>query len=247
MQKTAELPTAALLIAVLLVAGVALGALFAVILIPDWLPVLVASIKGPSPKVYWYLSRASGLLAYFLIWITMVMGLLITGKVSRIWPGGYTAVDLHNYTGLVGLSFAVFHVVVLLGDQYLEYRVFHLLVPFASSPYRPLWVGLGQLGLYLGIIITLSFYVRKHIGPKTRRLIHYGSFAVFWLVTVHGVTAGTDATAAAVLAMYSIAGATTFFLVAYRILAAAKQSGMPSTEKRRRRDAANQPAAKHAD
>src|SRR5438067_11731000 len=124
----------------LLVVGAFAGAALALITIPAWLPVLGASLVGADAKVFWYLSRASAFTALVLLWISMATGLLISNKMARIWPGAFTAFDLHQFTSLLGLGFAVFHVLVLLGEHYIGLSLFQLLVPFASTPYRPLWV-----------------------------------------------------------------------------------------------------------
>lgn len=226
----------------LIMVGVLIGILFAVLVIPRIMPGLADSLLGPSPKAYWYLSRVSGLVAYTLLWMSIALGLLITSKASRIWPGGPTAVDLHNFISLFGLSVAIFHVVVLLGDQYMSYTILSLLVPFASADYRPLWVGLGQIGLYWGWIVALSFYVRKRIGPRTWRVLHYGSFAVYLLVTLHGVMAGTDTSAPPIMALYLVTSGITYFLLVYRILAAVKASKHSPDKERRERKVAGHPA-----
>ena len=211
-------PALALESALLLLAGAALGALLAAVVAPRWLPDLAASLIGPSPKAYWYLSRASGFVAYLLLWLSVALGLLITGKHSRLWPGGPTTVDLHQFSGLLGLAFAVFHALILLGDRYIGYTPLQLLVPFAGRDYRPLAVGLGQLALYLGLLVGLSFYARRHIGFRVWRLLHFGSFAVYALSTVHGLTAGTDAASPAIVGLYSATALITFFLTVFRIL-----------------------------
>jgi hypothetical protein len=54
-------------------------------------------------------------------------------------------VDLHQFSGLLGLAFAIFHGAILLGDRYMGYTPLQLLLPFASLDYRPLAVGLGQV------------------------------------------------------------------------------------------------------
>jgi predicted ferric reductase len=192
--------------------------------VPYWLPDLAASLVGPSPKAYWYLSRASGFVAYLLIWLSVVLGLLITGKLSRLWPGGPTTVDLHQFSGLLGLAFVVFHALILLGDRYVGYTPLQLLLPFAGGDYRPLAVGLGQVAGYLGALVALSFYVRRHIGYRLWRLVHFGSFAVYALVTAHALAAGTDAGSPFVVALYGATALTTFFLTVFRILMAAGHS-----------------------
>src|SRR5439155_688934 len=94
------------------------------------------------------------------------------------------------------------HALVLLGDKYIGYTLPQILIPFASVGYQPLWVGLGQIGLYMMALVTLSFYVRRWIGARTWRLIHFLSFAVFALALVHGLFSGTDSSTPWALGMY---------------------------------------------
>src|SRR5581483_644301 len=79
-------PTLALGGALLLLVGAALGALLAAVVALPALPALASSLLGSSPKAYWYLARAAGFVAYLLIWLSVVVGLLITGKLARLWP-----------------------------------------------------------------------------------------------------------------------------------------------------------------
>ena len=211
-------PAVALEHALMLLLGAALGALFAAVVVPHWLPGMAASLTGSHPKAYWYLARGAGIVAYVLLWLSIVLGLMVTGKLSRVWPGSFAAVDLHQFTSLLALAFALFHMLILLGDRYIGYSVAQLLIPFASTGYRPLWVGLGQVGLYLTAIVTFSFYVRRRIGHRTWRFVHYGSFMVYFLVTIHGLEAGTDTRSPAMVALYGLTGLTTYALTVYRIL-----------------------------
>lgn len=203
----------------LLFAAIA-GAFIGVVLLPLIVPGLSGSLTGPAPKAYWYLSRASGLVAYALVWLSVALGLLITNRLARIWPGGPLAADVHQFASLLGLTFAVFHGLILLGDHYINFSLAQLLVPFASSNYQPLWVGLGQLGFYLTLPLTFSFYIRKQIGYRAWRLIHYGSFTVFVLVFLHGAGSGTDSANFFISAMYYLTGGAVLFLTIYRILEA---------------------------
>src|SRR5574341_1204377 len=130
----------------LLLGAAATGAFAAVVVLPTWLPGLSASLLGNEPKAYWYLSRASAMVAYGLLWLSMAFGLIITNKLARVWPGGPTAFDLHQFASLIGLAFALFHALILMGDKYVNYNLAQVLVPFNSSGYKPVWVGLGQIG-----------------------------------------------------------------------------------------------------
>ena len=202
----------------LMLLGATMGAFGAMIALPWYLPDLTASLGEPNPKVYWFLARASGFAAYLLLWLAVVLGLLVSSKLSRAWPGGPMAVDLHQFLSLLSLGAILFHALILLGDHHLGYAPLHVFVPFASHPYRPLWVGLGQVGLYLAAIVAFSFYVRRYLGARTWRLLHYGSFAVYFLITAHALGAGTDTTAPTAIGLYSFSGLIIYFLIVYRLL-----------------------------
>ncbi len=205
--------------------GILVGLILSVLILPEWLPGLMASLSGPEPKVYWYLARSAGIVAYLLLWLSVTMGLMLSSKLARSWPGGATATDLHQFLSLLALGFALFHGLILLGDRYFQFTLGQILVPFATTSYRPLWVGLGQLGFYLALLVTASFYVRRWIRYRVWRVVHYTSFAVYFLATAHGLAAGTDATTPAMIALYSASGLITYFLIIYRILMATQRSG----------------------
>jgi len=123
--------------------AVSAGVFAAVVALPTWLPGLSASLIGADPKAFWYLSRSSAMVAYGLLWLSMVFGLLMTSRVARAWPGGPAAFDLHQHASLLGLTFALFHALILMGDHYIKADVRQVLVPFAYKGYNPTWVGLG--------------------------------------------------------------------------------------------------------
>ncbi len=203
-----------LLLAVVLGTGVALAVL------PFWLPVLSTSMAGAEPKAYWYLSRSSAFVAYVLLWASMVLGLLMTSKLAPIWPGGPTTYELHQHTGLLGLGFALFHGLILLGDHYMSFSLVQVLLPFSTGSYRPVWVGLGQLGFYITALVGLSVYVRPQIGKQFWRAIHVLSFLGFGLALVHSIGSGTDTSTLWAQGFYLITGLIFLILLIYRIYTA---------------------------
>lgn len=203
-----------------LLVGTVAGLLVAAVALPAWLPGLRDSLLGAEPKAYWYLARSSALAAYGLLWLSMVFGLLMTGRLARVWPGGPTAFDLHQHTSLLGLACALFHALILLGDRYVEASLAQVLVPFAYSGFAPLWVGMGQLALYGMALVGLSFYVRERLGRRQWRLVHMLSFAAFILALAHGVTSGSDTGLAPVQMFYWASGGSVLFLSVYRVLVA---------------------------
>ena len=202
----------------LVLLAISLGTLAAVVVLPTWLPHMADSLVGKDPKAFWYLSRGSAFVSMSLLWISMALGLLITNKMARIWPGAPASFAIHEYVSLLGLAFAIFHALVLLGDNFIKFTLAQIVVPFSAVGYRPFLTGLGQVGFYVWLLVALSFYVRKQIGPKTWRFIHYISFICYGVALYHGITSGTDTAMPWAQAYYWISGASLLFLLIYRII-----------------------------
>ena len=106
-----------------------------------------------------------------------------------------------------------------------------MVIPFIG-PYQPLWVGIGQIAMGLTVVVLFSFYVRRRIGQRAWRQLHYLSFVAFLAATVHGVMAGTDSGEAWASTGYVAATTVVVFLVTYRVVMAAagrrQQAGRPA-------------------
>lgn len=202
----------------LVLLAMVVGTLMAAPLLPSWMPNLAQSLLGSDPKAFWYLSRGSAFVALTLLWVSMALGLTITNKMARVWPGAPAAFAIHEYVSLLGLAFSIFHALILLGDHYINFTLAQVVMPFAATSYRPLLVGLGQLGFYVWLIVALSFYVRSRIGPKTWRALHYLSFITYGMAMYHGLTSGTDTNAAWATGYYWVSGGSLLFLLIYRIV-----------------------------
>ena len=110
------------------------------------------------------------------------------------------------------------HALVLLADTYIDFNLWHLVLPF-TAPYEPFWTGLGTLALYLATLMTSSFYIRKQLGQRTWRILHYLTFITYLLVLGHGIMTGTDSSLPAMKLLYGGSGLGVLFLVYYRLLA----------------------------
>lgn len=172
-----------------------------------------------NPPSFLTISRATALMSYFTLWLSMMFGLAISSKATRMWPGGPAMLELHQQFSLLGLLFALAHVFSLLAESRLGYGLAKALVPWVGGSYRPFWVGLvGKSSLYLMVVVWLSFYVRKWIGGRWWRRIHYLSFVVFLLGMIHGIFAGSDTSTWWGQALYILSGIALLALLAYRVV-----------------------------
>lgn len=163
----------------------------------------------------WMITRAAGLTAYVLLWLSTAWGLAVSNKILDGLLHRAFTYDFHEFLSLLAIGFALLHIVVLMVDKYLPFSLTEILVPFIA-PYRPLWVGVGVIGLYLTILVTVTFYIRRWIGPQTFRIIHYASYTAFIAVALHGLLSGTDSPLLTVQVMYAGTTLVIVFLTAYR-------------------------------
>jgi hypothetical protein len=147
----------------------------------------------------------------------VVYGLLLSTKILDAIAHRPVSFALHQDLAAIGLGLAGVHAVLLGLDASVPFSFTDMLVPFVA-PYRPLWVGVGQLTLYLVAVVLASFYLRRRIGQRSWRLLHYLTFLSFVGATAHGILTGSDSGTA--WAWWSYVGATTLvvFLTGYRVV-----------------------------
>ena len=184
-------------------------------------------LQDEYERLPWYAARITALLAYLALSASTVYGLLLSTKLLDRIAHRPVSFTLHQDLAGIGVALALVHAAVLMIDRSVPYTPVEVLVPFAG-PYRPLWVGIGQVMLGLALIVLLSFYVRKRLGTRTWRTVHYLSFVVFVGATVHGLMAGSDTSASWVYLGYLSMTAVVVFLTTYRVfLALAGRRGQP--------------------
>lgn len=142
-------------------------------------------------RLTWHLIRALGIAAYILLTASMIWGLFISTQFVKNWSPGALSVTMHSTISWLALVLGGAHAALLLVDKYFQFSLADILIPF-QGPYRPLFVGLGTLAFWALVVVTVSFPLRKHIGYKLWKTIHLISYLTFAMVTLHGLTAGTD-------------------------------------------------------
>jgi DMSO/TMAO reductase YedYZ heme-binding membrane subunit len=86
---------------------------------------------------------------------------------------------------------------------------------------------MGIAALYGLVVVVGSFYVKRWIGQKRWRAIHFASLGVFVSSLVHGIWAGTDTSSPMMIGLYLGSAIVVFALVAHRIT---EDTATPSTE-----------------
>lgn len=149
----------------------------------------------------WYVTRASGLVAGFILVLLMLSGAgFITGSTFRFLEP-ITAWATHRALGIaLGVSVTI-HVVALYFDEFVDFDIKSLLVPFVSD-LRPvelfgvsvgsLYVAFGILALYVFFIVIITSLLWVEKKPRTWKIIHFLSYLGMLFIFMHGLYLGTD-------------------------------------------------------
>ncbi len=170
-----------------------------------------------TDPTFWLLARASGWTAYALLTGSVVAGLVLKSRPfgSALKPP--SVIDTHRFLALLGLGMLVIHGVTLMLDGTIRMPLAGLLAP-GSSPYRPAAVAVGVIGAELMALIYVSFRFRRRIGARNWRRLHWATYLVFFLATVHGIASGTDSPQPWAHALYLGAVGSVAFATAWRAL-----------------------------
>jgi hypothetical protein len=221
------------------VVTLSLTAVVLVVAAAAWMFLMPSETPDFAAHVYWYLGRSAGLVAYWLLFGSVALGIAVSSRVfdgmlARPW-----VFEVHKFLSIFVLLAMLFHVLILIPDPWAKFTLTEMFVPFKSH-YRPTPVALGTIAFYGSLVVTASFYLKRFIGgQKGWRWLHYTTFALFLMALLHGLLSGTDSERPAVQYSYLASGAAVLFLVFFRILATRAYGGKPRAE----RPAVPRPAA----
>lgn len=174
-----------------------------------------------APAIWWYLARATGLVAWALAVGSLLLGLALATRAMGPKPKGPWLLDLHRWLGGLALSFTAAHVGALIADSFVAFDLADVLVPFAAG-WRPGAVAWGVVALWLLVAIEVTSLLMRRIPKRAWRAVHLSSYGLAVTATLHGVTAGTDVGHPAVAWVVLLVIAAATFFVAYRRVAPAR-------------------------
>jgi len=146
-----------------------------------------------SSHLWWYVARAGGLVAWALVVASCTWGLLHALRAFGRRPSPAWMLSTHRYLSALAIAFVAVHVVAILADSYVHFSIADVLVPLSSS-WHPVAVAWGIVGMYVLVAVEVTSLVRARLTPKVWRGVHLLSYVLLALVTVHMLSAGTDAT-----------------------------------------------------
>jgi DMSO/TMAO reductase YedYZ heme-binding membrane subunit len=167
--------------------------------------------------LWWYVARASGMVAWALLTLSILWGFFVTTRVLGGRPRPVWLLDLHRFLGGLAVVFVGVHLAGLYLDQFIGFSLADLSVPFVSS-YEPIAMALGIVALYVLVAVEITSLLMSRMPRTLWKWIHRASYVLFACATVHSLLIGSDARNAVAIWLLGIGISEVTFLVIVRLV-----------------------------
>jgi DMSO/TMAO reductase YedYZ heme-binding membrane subunit len=145
-------------------------------------------LVGPT---VWYILRASGLAALFLLAASVLIGLALRVRLWKETLERWRIYDVHLTCSVLTGVFLALHLALVFLDRVVPFSLADILIPLHDS-YQPLWIAAGILGFYLLLVVWGSSLIRSKLGYSLWRKLHPLALGALGLAMLHALFAGTD-------------------------------------------------------
>lgn len=154
----------------------------------------VTDTTGERAPLAWYFSRATGIIAYILLWLVIFLGLSFRNPLLKKFVAPIYKLDMHIFLSLLATAFVFVHGLVLIFDDFINASLTDIFVPFVADPevMNTNAIAWGIIAFYILIILILTSIFRTRLPQKLWRWLHFLHVGVFILVVVHVLMIGTD-------------------------------------------------------
>ena len=150
-----------------------------------------------NPQIWWYVTRASAMIAWVLLVISVIWGILLSTRIFRKFDNPAWLLDLHRWLAGISVVMVGLHMFSLYIDDFARFSLADLFIPFHSTYTKiealgPIPVALGVICAYLMIAVQSTSLIMRVLPRKFWKGIHYLSYVVVLLVSFHAGWTGTD-------------------------------------------------------
>jgi methionine sulfoxide reductase heme-binding subunit len=149
-------------------------------------------LAAAGPSAYWFLARGTGIVSLLLLTASVILGVLGSLRFAAAprWPR-FAVDSLHRDVSLLVMLLLAVHIITSVLDSFAPIRLIDAVIPFTSS-YRPLWLGLGALSFDILIALVVTSLVRRRLGYRAWRAVHWLAYASWPVAVLHGLGTGSD-------------------------------------------------------
>jgi sulfoxide reductase heme-binding subunit YedZ len=148
-------------------------------------------VAAAGPTAMWYLTRGTGTIALLLLTLSVVLGVANVRRVRTESMPRFVWDAVHRNASLLAVAFVVVHIVTSLLDGFAPISLLDTVIPFTSA-YRPVWLGFGAVAFDLLIAVAVTSLVRRRLGYRVWRAVHWAAYASWPVALIHGLGTGSD-------------------------------------------------------
>jgi methionine sulfoxide reductase heme-binding subunit len=134
-------------------------------------------------------SAATGVISMALLTVVVVLGVLVN-RHGRL-PGlpRFAGLSLHRYLALLAVGFLTLHILTALAVPFADIGFAAAVIPFTSAR-EPVWLGLGAVSFDLVIALVVTSLLRRHLGRRAWRAVHWLAYVCWPAALAHSVGTG---------------------------------------------------------
>ena len=151
---------------------------------------MTAIAAAAGSQGLWLVSRGSGLVLLLLFSVVTALGVATrTGASSRHWPR-FAVAELHRTLSLFAVALLVLHVATAILDPQVSIGALAAVLPFTAH-YETAAIGMGTLAVDLGGAVLVTSLLRRRLGLRAWRAVHYLAYLAWPAAYVHAIRAAS--------------------------------------------------------
>ena len=143
-----------------------------------------------SDQVWWYATRAAGLMTWFTAVVAVIIGLLLSTRIVKNRTGPWL-LDLHRFLSGISVLFLSAHLVTLYFDSFEDFGPRELFIP-GESTWNPEAAAWGIIAAFTLVLVEVTSLLRKWMSPTVWRMFHMLSIVTVAAGSYHAWLGGSD-------------------------------------------------------
>jgi methionine sulfoxide reductase heme-binding subunit len=134
-------------------------------------------------------SAATGVISMVLLTVVVVLGVAVDRRARLPGLPRFASLSLHRFTALLAVAFLALHILTAVAGPYARIGLTAVIIPFTSGFARS-WLGLGTVATDLIVALIATSLLRRHLGYRTWRAVHWLAYGCWPLALAHSIGTG---------------------------------------------------------
>jgi methionine sulfoxide reductase heme-binding subunit len=134
-------------------------------------------------------SAVTGVISMVLLTAVVALGILVNRRTRLPGLPKFASLSTHRFVSLLAVGFLAIHILTAVIAPYANVSPLAAVIPF-SSHYDAGWLGLGAVAADLMLALIVTSLLRRHIGYRLWRAVHWLAYACWPTAFAHSIGTG---------------------------------------------------------